>query len=293
VAHIWAISVEANQLIKIDPSRREPVGRLSVGAGPCALAATADTVWVVAYEDEALVRVDANRLEITARIALPHSPNTLGLDEHGVWVGLQMGQPEAGLAYVDAASNQVRIYPDRGWPAGRVGSEFWLDQPRSFDNSALVAIDPATGQTVDRFEAWNIAGFAIDGDTVWITHQAHGRTSSVISRLDLRSGDRTEVIAVPDYAMNLMIMDRDLWFSTYMDPGLLGRLDTETQQLTTFEIPFITDMAALGAEIWMCTQPRGDTYLLPETRVLCFDAHAGKLATGIECRVPLYKIAIA
>jgi streptogramin lyase len=79
VAHIWAISVEANQLIKIDASRRELVGRLSVGAGPCALAATADTVWVVAYDDEVLVRVDATRLEITARIPLPNSPNTLGL----------------------------------------------------------------------------------------------------------------------------------------------------------------------------------------------------------------------
>src|SRR5712691_8882415 len=54
-------------------------------------------------------------------------------------------KPEAGLAHVDAESNQVRIYPDRGWPAGRVGSEFWLYQHRGFDFSPLVAI---AGETV-------------------------------------------------------------------------------------------------------------------------------------------------
>ncbi len=292
MAHIWAISDEANQLIKIDPSRREVVGRLSVGAAPCTLAATADTVWVVAYEDEAVVRVDATRMEITARIRLPNVPNTIGLDHDDVWVGLQMGKPQAGLAYVDAESNQVRIYPDRGWPAGRVGSEFWLYQHRGYDFLPLVAIDPATGHTVDRFVAYNIGSFAASGDSVWVSHQ--GATQPcVISRLDLASGDHNEVIAIASEAMNLVIIERDLWFSTYMNPGFLGRLDTGTQQLTTFEIPFITDMAALGAEIWMCTQPRGDTYLLPETRLLCFDAQAGKLATAIECRVPIRQIAIA
>jgi streptogramin lyase len=293
VAFIWAISGEANQLIKIDPSRREVVGRLSVGAGPCSLVATADTVWVVAYKDEALVRVDATRLEITARIPLPNSPNRVGLDHDGVWVGLQMGQPRAGLAHVDAESNQVRIYPDRGWPAGRVGSEFWLYQHRGYDFSPLVAIEPATGHTIDRFAAWNITSFAIAGDTAWICHQATGRPSSVISRLDLQTGDREQVIEVPDYATNLVIIERHLWFSCYLGPGLLGRLDMATLQLDTFGIPFITDMAALDAEIWMCTQPRGDTYLLPETRVLCFDAEAGKLAAGIECRVPVHQIVIA
>jgi hypothetical protein len=125
VAHISAISSEENQLIKIDPARREVAGR-------------------------------PTRLEITARIPLSNSPNTLGLDRDGVWVGLQMGQPKAGLVHVDAASNQVRIYPDRGWPAGRVGSEFWLYQHGGYDFVPLLAIDPSTGHTADRFMAFNI-----------------------------------------------------------------------------------------------------------------------------------------
>jgi len=232
VAYIWAISSEANQLIKVDPAHREVVGRLAVGRDPSALVATADSVWVVAYGDETLVRVDATSLQITARIPLPNSPNTLGLDRDGAWVGLQMGKPESGLAYVDAASNQVRIYPDRGWPAGRVGSEFWLYQHRGFDFSPLVAIDPSTGETVDRFAAWNIASFAVVGETVWITHQAPGRPSSVISRLDLGTGNREEVIAVPDYATNLVTVEGDLWFSAYIDPGLLGRLDPGTRRVS-------------------------------------------------------------
>ncbi|SRR5712691_8243378 len=95
MAHIWAISGEANQLIKIDAARNEVLGRLDVGRTPCSLKATADTVWVVAYEDEALIRVDATRLEITARFPLPNSPNTLGLDHDGVWVGLQIPKPKA------------------------------------------------------------------------------------------------------------------------------------------------------------------------------------------------------
>jgi streptogramin lyase len=294
VAHIWAISDEANQLIKIDPARREVTGRIDVGRKPSALAATADTVWVVAYEDEALVRVDATRLEITARIPLPNSPNTLGLDHDGVWVGLQIPKPEAGLAHVDAASNEVRIYPDRGWPASRVGSEFWLYQHRGYDFVPLVAIDPATGHTVDRFVAMNISSFAVAGDSVWVSHQGDARPSyvNVISRLDLASGDREEVMAVPN-AMNLIVIERDLWFSAYSDPGLLGRLDTGTRQLTSFDIPFITDMAALGAEIFMCTQPRGDKYRLPDTRLLCFDVQTGKLAARIECGVPIQEVAIA
>lgn len=291
MAHIWAISSEENQLIKIDPARREVAGRLNVGRQPSSLVATAGTVWVVAYEDETLVRVDATRLEITARIPLPNSPNTLGLDRDGVWVGLQMGQPKAGLVHVDAVSNQVRISPDRGWPAGRVGSEFWLYQHRGYDFVPLVAIDPSTGHTADRFVAFNIGDFAASGDAVWVTHQ--GATQPVvISRLDLTSGDHEEVIAVT-HALSLLVIERDLWFSTYTDPGSLGRLDTNTRQLTTFDIPLITNMAALGAEIWMCTQRRGDTYLLPDTRLLCFDVRAGKLTGAIECAVPIYKIDIA
>lgn len=290
MAHIWAISNEANQLIKIDPSRREVVGRLSVGTGPCALAATADTVWVVAYEDEALVRVDATRLEITARIPLPNSPNTLGLDHDGVWVGLQMGQPEAGLVHVEAASNQVRIYPDRGWPAGRVGSEFWLYQHRGYDFIPLVAIDPATGHTADRFVAMNIMSFAVAGDSVWVSHQADAGPL-VISRHDLASGDREEVTAVPD-ATNLVAIGRDLWFSAFFDPGFLGRLDMETRHVSRFDISLITKMAALDDELWMCIRRQSDRYL-DDTRLHCFDVRAGKLTAGIECGVAIGRIAIA
>lgn len=293
MAHIWAISGESNQLIKIDPKRREVTGRLTVGRGPSSLVATAKTVWVVAYDDEVLVRVDATRLEITARIPLPNSPNRVGLDNDGVWVGLQMGQPQAGLAYVDAASNQVRIYPDRGWPAGRVGSEFWLYQHRGYDFVPLVAIDPATGHTVDRFVAMNITSFAVAGDSVWVGHQGNARPSyvHVISRLDRASGDREEVLAVPD-AMNLVAIDRDLWFSSFFDPGFLGRLDMDTRKLTTFEIPLITDMSPLGDQLWMsCSRTQADRYQ-DDTALVCFDARAGKLADGIECGVPIRQIAI-
>jgi len=72
-----------------------------------------------------------------------------------------------------------------------------------------VAIDRATSHTVDRFAAWNITSFAIAGETVWVGHQAAGRPSYVISRLDLASGDREQVIAVPE-ARNLVVIERDL-----------------------------------------------------------------------------------
>jgi hypothetical protein len=197
------------------------------------------------------------------RIPLPNSPNLVGLDHDGVWVGLQMGQPQAGLAHVDAESNQVRIYPDRGWPAGRVGSELWLYQHRGFDFSPLVAIDRATGHTVDRFLAMNISSFAVAGDSVWVSHQGTTRPS-VISRLDLRTGNREEVIAAPD-VMNLVAIENDLWFSSF-DPGFLGRLDMGTLQLTTFDISFIAHMAALGDQLWICVRRQADKYL-PENRV--------------------------
>lgn len=290
--HIWAISSEADQLIKIDPARREVTGRLTVGRAPCNVVATAETVWVVAGEDESLVRVDATRLEITARIPLPNSPNTLGLDSDGVWVGLTYPKPEAGLAHVDADSNQVRIYGDLGWPAGRVRSEFWLYQHRGFDFSPLVAVDPATGETLDRFVAWNIGSFAVDGDLVWISHQVSSGPSQVICRLNLRTRAREEEIAVPDYATNLVIVERGVWFSCYVDPGLLGRLDMGTRQLTTFDIPFIIDMAAMGTEIWICTASR-EASVAPDMRLCCFDARARKLIDPIDCGVPVNEIAIA
>ncbi|HEV2013137.1 MAG TPA: hypothetical protein VGR77_04540 [Candidatus Dormibacteraeota bacterium] len=289
MARIWAISAEENQLVKVDAARDEVTGRLNVGRNPCSLGATAEAVWVVAYEDEMLVRVDATRFEITARIPLPNSPNLVVLDGDGAWVDLQMGQPQSGLAHVDAASNEVRIYPDRGWPAGRVGSEFWLYQHRGFDFSPLAAIDRATGHTVDRFAAMNISSFAVAGDSVWMSHEGEARPS-VISRLDLACGDREEVVAVPD-AVNLVVIERDLWFSSF-DPGVLGRLDMGTRQLTTFDIPFITNMAALGGQLWMCTRRHADKYRA-DTRLLCFDVQAGTLAHGIDCEVPIREIAIA
>jgi streptogramin lyase len=290
VAHIWAISSEENQLIKIDPEGREVKGRLNVGREPCSVVATAETVWVVAYGDETLVRVDAARLEITARIPLPNTPNTLGLDHNGVWVGLQMGQPQAGLARVDAESNQVRIYPDRGWPAGRVGLEFWLYQHRGYDFSPLVAIDPATGHTDDRFLAMNINSFGVAGDSVWISHQGVTRPY-VISRLDLPTGDREEVIAVP-HPMNLVVIEGALWFSTFVDPGFLGRLDMRTLRLTTFDIPLVTDMSPLGDQLWMCARTKSDQYR-DDTGLVGFDVRAGKVAARIECGAPIREIAIA
>lgn len=168
-----------------------------------------------------LIRVDATRLEITARIPLPNSPNRVVLSNEGVWVGLQIPKPDVGLAHVDAASTEVRIYPDRRWPAGQVGSEFWLYPHRGYDFSPLVAIDPATGQTVDRFLALNIGSFATAGDSVWVSHQGAAQPR-VISRLALASGNHEEVIAVASEAMNLVVIEGDLWFSSFADPGFLG-----------------------------------------------------------------------
>src|SRR5712691_3950658 len=58
-----------------------------------------------------------------------------------------------------------------------------------------------------------------------------------------------------------------------------------TRQLTTFDIPYITDTSPLSDQLWICARRQSDRYQ-DDTALVGFDVRAGKVAARIECGVP-------
>lgn len=65
-----------------------------------------------------------------------------------------------------------------------------------------------------------------------------------------------------------------------------------TRQLTTFDIPLITDMTRLGDQLWICARTQSNRYR-DDTGLVCFDVRTGKLTGRIECGVPIGEVANA
>jgi len=216
----------AATLVRIDPSVRKVMARISVGYVPQAVAADSNSVWVTntegcpglscaaplpssrfPYENSA-IRIDPRTNKVVASISI-HDPQDVAIGFGSVWVTAGSGGTK--LLRIDPRTNRVIATIALG-DAGvfshvAIGrrSVFATVSPSSSGEDAPVdvaQVDPATNKSVivKRVNSpYQVADIAAGWDSVWLTTDARS-TPSALFRFDQSDNTNGSLVPLPDAA---------------------------------------------------------------------------------------------
>jgi len=165
---VWVCSQqneESAHLIKVDPDTNRITAVIPT-EGDANVAVTPHAVWVDENTGE-LQRRDPKTNKVLATITLPGGGYSAHLISAGP-LGIFLSNPYDGsILRVDPATNTVRQIADVGRWAGQVvelDGSLWINS-----DSALVAIDPATGAVVRRLQRNAYKDLVSDGRALWVS----------------------------------------------------------------------------------------------------------------------------
>jgi sugar lactone lactonase YvrE len=165
---VWVCSQqneESAHLTRVDPTTMRITAILKT-AGDASVAVTPDAVWVDVNKGE-LQRRDPGTNKVLATITLPgggYSAHWIAAGPLGIFLS---NSYDGTVLRVDPATNTVSQIADVGNWAGQVvelDGSLWVNT-----DSALVAIDPATGAVVRRLHRNAYKDLVSDGRALWVS----------------------------------------------------------------------------------------------------------------------------
>jgi len=225
--YIWVASDGAGTLSRVDP-RTNRVRTVRVGTTACWLAAGAGGIWVARYGPGVIVRVDPKTLR---RSTIKVGPNPEG---------------------VAVAAGSV-------WVTG-------------FDDGTLRRIDPVRRRVVETFHLGGVtAGLAVADRSLWI---GFGREATSIARLDLGTHEVTRIDVGHRTPDRISSDGRSLWVSAQ---DTVVRVDPKTNRaVARFDLAgtFAQGTAAHDGAIWIPNKERNT--------ITRFDPRTNRVAAALR-----------
>jgi outer membrane protein assembly factor BamB len=157
---LWGLDQGSNDVVQLDPSSGDVLGRVPVEPPLAGIAAEGDRIWTVSGR-EALVRIDPGSHRIVDRIVIERfEPEGITIDGPTLWVSSSF---EGTLVRVDTRTGKVRDrIPTDGPLFGGIvlGGSFWA----TGNDGTLYRLDAESGQELERRDLLGFGPIPADGN---------------------------------------------------------------------------------------------------------------------------------
>jgi YVTN family beta-propeller protein len=170
-------------VVRYDPSTRQVVARIAVGAGPLAVQPGYGSIWVTNGMDGTVSRIDPTSNDVVATVRVGPTPYQIAPAGGGMWVATQ-----AAAVKIDPATEQVvrrSPYPrPAGAPPSTAGVALDANAHGVWVSTAfgtVLRLRPSDGRLLATIPVQPVSRsspgmVAIDGDDVWVSsHPITGR----------------------------------------------------------------------------------------------------------------------
>lgn len=208
---LWVTHQTGRGLSRIDPASNTVVANVG-DVPPCSEPVVAfDSLWQSACDARVILRIDPATNEIQDRIGLEgHSFLTFAGDRL-----IALGSD--GLASLDPESRAFTPLPNPDVAGAEIlasdGDTVWVPTP-----TALLRIDPASGETLATLDYPAVRGIAFANGSAWLT------TADAVVEIDLATNQPRRTIAVPGAPLVPYVTSEALWVTDF-DSSLLWRVE--------------------------------------------------------------------
>jgi streptogramin lyase len=271
---LWIVSADTAELFQVDPANGEVVAEVEVEDFPTDVAVGHDSVWVANAEGLSVSRVNPETAEVEETIETEDARG-LAIDEDLVWVSriyvpsiigidpetneiaeeIPLSEDEQDpddlvvlddgtlIAEESFASSLMHIDPEEGL-VNDLETELITDMVLAEDSlivahsDGILDVDPEALSINEEFATeerpWAVAVDEEDPDTVWVAFQTFPGT---VQALDRTTGElEGSPIELGDgQPYDAEFVDGILWVVD--EDGQLHRVDPETEEVETFELP--------------------------------------------------------
>ena len=215
--------IDENAVGLIDPDSGRITAQYSVGHGPEAVAAGADSVWVANRLDGTISRIIPGQEVVT--IDVGGEPSGLAFGAGSLWVADGQGR---AVAQVDPDTNKVEGRIDVGNAASAVAVGFGAVWVASAVDASVVRIDLTDGTPSKPIAVERPTALAAGAGAIWVASDATGR----VIRLDPRSGTPLAPIDVGNGPSGVAVGAGAVWVANRQD-NTVSRIDPVTEVTET------------------------------------------------------------
>jgi YVTN family beta-propeller protein len=248
-------AIDAGTVLRVDPNTNAVVATIHVGQGSGEVGVEGGFVWVLNHSDSSVSKIDAQTNKVVATITLPPPTGHLAVSPGAVWVSSIAGND---IRKIDPQTDKVvATIPDTDGPASMSfgAGSLWV----CGWNGAVVRLNPATNQTMTRFDIGAQAGHLCAGiyasdNTVWVEIFAgQNLTGALVNRVDPVANTLGQNYSLPDNINEGIVADaQGAW--VYDPQTGLYRIDAQTNQVVATLAKANCGGLALGdGSVWLAT----------------------------------------
>ena len=252
---LWAISSDAQTVVRIDPTRQAVSDTLRVGSGPTGIAVGSGAVWVTNSLSGTLSRIDPGTDSVVQTIPLGARPADVAVGDASVWVAVPSSN---GVVQIDATTGQTvrTIHLDVAPTTLAFGDgAVWV---ASEGGRSVARIDPGT-DTVTQTVAVGGGPVALSygAGSVWVANSLDG----TVSRVDPRRGTVEATVRVGNGPDAVAVSRAGVWVTDEFDDSAAlidPRRNVVVRRARFRSRP--TGVAPAARSSWIAVREQGPTH---------------------------------